>query len=137
MLNNSSNPFDHTKNAILAGSDDNLIETLEKKFNLTSDEAKIIWLSCPEFQEQFSRERIQESKSRGAKRYGKEAWFKRRFKLTEMELKYIFEDLWVNLNGKYSERFIKTLTRERIAKTQLTDDAQKILLDLQSRFPEK
>ncbi|MGR3616267.1 MAG: hypothetical protein ACU0BB_09510 [Paracoccaceae bacterium] len=114
--------------------DKGLVITLGKKFGLNNLEAKTVWLSCPEFQEKFSRERIQGSKSRGAKPYGSQIWLKRRFKLSDAELEHIFDDLWACAEGQKSTRFMELMTPERIAEGHLTDTAQRALRDLQSQY---
>lgn len=135
MTDNRSNPFVFAKHSVISGSDEPLVKVLMEDFGLSNLEAKTIWLSCPEFQEQFSRRRIQGSKSRGAKPYGSQIWLKKRFKLSDAELEYIFDDLWACSDGQTSERFMEMMTPERIAKGHLTENAQNALIELRSRFP--
>lgn len=135
MDDNFKNPFVYAKYSVTSDLDEPLVIVLMKNFGLSNLEAKTIWLSCPEFQEQFSRRRIQGSKSRGAKPYGSQIWLKKRFKLSDVELEYIFSDLWACSDGKTSERFMEVMTPERIAKGHLTETAQNAFIELRSRFP--
>lgn len=61
-------------------------------------------------------------------------WLKRRFKLSDAELEYIFDDLWSCSDGQISKRFMEVMIPERIAKGHLTETAQNALNELQSRF---
>ncbi|WOE75216.1 hypothetical protein [Alterisphingorhabdus coralli] len=107
---------------------------IKDRFSLSSLGAKSLWLSTPEFQEEYCRNRIKDSQERGGSEYGNRHWLKRNFNLSEAELDEIFFDIWNNPKDRVSTKFLDALTPERIAETQLVDEGRQAVKDIQNRF---
>jgi hypothetical protein len=130
---NRDNPFDWINTEILDYSNFSVTE-LAQRFSLSESSAKIIWITCPKFQEDFCRNRIIASKARGGNTYGNKIWLGRRFDLLEDELEAIFSDIWDNPNDQISTKFLEIMNVERIANSQLTSDAKRELAELMTKY---
>ena len=135
------NPFEGMRTLVLQGQDNRLfLHEFIKKFPITYDEAKVIWVSCPEMHERLCRERIMGMRSANERlqRTGREfigkKWLQRRYKLTDQEVDIIYADICKNPESAMSERFFELVTVERIAQTTLTCEARTELIRLQDRF---
>jgi hypothetical protein len=130
---NKNNPFDWVVTQATNWPDFSL-EEFAKRFLLSINEAKIIWLSAPQFQEDFCRNRLSERKERGASGVGAKIWLRRRYNLSEEEIEAVFADIWNNPSDQISNIFLQIITPERIAKSQLTSDAQQELAGLLKQY---
>ena len=129
-----TNPFSYAAENISKLDSLSIVKNLEEEFGLTKLEAKTVWLSCPEFQESFCRKRTQACKEKGHTAQGVKMWLKRRFKLNEDEAIKLFEGFWFNKCDEANKLFLDVITVDRIAKSQLTYDAQNALLKLKKRY---
>ncbi len=128
------NPFESMKTIISSGAENPPFIEFRTRFSLSESEVKVVWMTCPEFQEGFCRERITASKHRGGSVYGNKHWLSRRYKLSEQELEAIFRDIWNNPKEKTSSKFLAILSSERIAESQCTQNAKMELRALKIKY---
>jgi len=133
---NGENPIDYANRVASFDNADFPLVTFKIHYNLSTTEAKVLWLSSPAFQERFSRSEIAGRKSRGGSDYGGKNWLKRRYKLSGSDLDVIFADFWSKPKNQPSQVFLEKITRKRIAEVQLTEHAQEILKGLSLRYPD-
>ena len=104
-----------------------------KRYGISELAVKGLWLSTPAFEERFIRERIGQAVARNGARTGHYIFAKRRYELTDEQVRRLVDDMWENPNT-ISNVFHELLDREKLVLCRLTESAQNQVLEVQANF---
>lgn len=124
-------PISHMNALVAAGHD--TPRNFSLRYDISPGVEKCLWLTSPDFEESFIRNRIKAAIERNGSRAGHYILTRRRYQITEEQAKDLVNDIWDNPNT-VSEVFHKLLDREKLIECRISEDARNEVREAQIRY---